>query len=278
MSLAGLRVLSLETRRAKEMETLILREEGIPFLAPSVKERAIDDNNVALRFVEQLEAGEFDIVVCMTGVGLTFLRDVIATQMPVERLSGALRRVTIVSRGPKPVGVLRALGVPVQVIIQEPNTWKEIVEAVAGMAAPMRIAVQEYGRPNTEMNAALEQLGATVTPVALYRWDMPDDVGPLQEAARRLESGGFDVVLFTSSIQLDHLLEVGRRLGLEEGVWRALQEHVVIGSIGPVMSASLVAHGLPVDVIPRHPKMWALVKAAGEQAAQILAMSKIRPT
>lgn len=276
MSLAGLRVLSLETRRAKEMESLILREDGIPFIAPSVKERAIDDNNVALRFVEQLEAGEFDIVICMTGVGLTFLRDVVATQMPVERLSDALRRVTIVSRGPKPVGVLRALGVPVQIIIQEPNTWKEIVEALAGMPAPLRVAVQEYGRPNTEMNAALERLGATVTAVALYRWDMPDDAGPLQEAARRLESGSFDVVLFTSSIQLDHLLEVSRGLGIEDGVRRALQQQAVLGSIGPVMSASLAAHGLPVDVVPRHPKMWALVKAASEQAPQILASSKVR--
>lgn len=258
------------------MESLILREDGIPFIAPSVKERAIDDNNVALRFVEQLEAGEFDIVICMTGVGLTFLRDVVATQMPVERLSDALRRVTIVSRGPKPVGVLRALGVPVQIIIQEPNTWKEIVEALAGMPAPLRVAVQEYGRPNTEMNAALERLGATVTAVALYRWDMPDDAGPLQEAARRLESGSFDVVLFTSSIQLDHLLEVSRGLGIEDGVRRALQQQAVLGSIGPVMSASLAAHGLPVDVVPRHPKMWALVKAASEQAPQILASSKVR--
>lgn len=33
-----------------------------------------------------------------------------------------------------------------------------------------RIAVQEYGRPNLEMNRALESLGAQVTPVAIYRW------------------------------------------------------------------------------------------------------------
>src|SRR5213075_2364148 len=75
MSFAGLRVLSLESRRAKEMEALIVREGGVPFVAPPVKERALDDDQAAVRFVEQLEADEFDMVVCMTAVGLTLLRD-----------------------------------------------------------------------------------------------------------------------------------------------------------------------------------------------------------
>ena len=275
MSLAGLRVLSLESRRANDMETLILREEGIPFIAPSVKERPTDDQNVAIRFVEQLEAGEFDMVICMTGVGLAFLKDVIARHMPIERLGDALRTVTIVSRGPKPVGVLRSLGVPVHVIIPEPNTWKEVVEVVAERGA-VRIAVQEYGRPSIEMNAALERLGATVTPVALYRWEMPDDMEPLREAARRLAAGAFDVVLFTSSIQLDHLLETARALGIHDAVRSALVHDVAVASIGPVMTASLVAHGFPVDIVPRHPKMWALVKAAGEQASAVLSEQKQR--
>ena len=75
MPFAGLRVLSLESRRAKEMDNLIRREGGDPFIAPSVQERAVDDTGEALRFVERLEAGEFDMVICMTGTGLAFLRD-----------------------------------------------------------------------------------------------------------------------------------------------------------------------------------------------------------
>jgi len=52
------------------MEALIRREQGDPFVAPSVQERALDDHRDALRFVERLESGEFDMVICMTGVGL----------------------------------------------------------------------------------------------------------------------------------------------------------------------------------------------------------------
>jgi uroporphyrinogen-III synthase len=153
-------------------------------------------------------------------------------------------------------------------MIPEPNTWKEIVDAVA-LRSERRIAVQEYGRPNLEMNAALESLGATVAPIALYRWELPDDLEPLREAARRLAARECDVVLFTSSIQLDHLLEIANSIGLEQAVLAALSE-VAIASIGPVMTAALTAKGLPPDIIPKHPKMWSLVKAAADEAPTVL--------
>lgn len=275
MSFAGLRVLSLESRRAKEIETMIRRLDGDAFVAPSVQERALEDHGDAVRFVERLETGEFDLVICMTGAGLAFLRDVVATHMPVDRLAAALRRVTIVSRGPKPVPLLRAMNVPVHVVVPEPNTWKEIVEAVAGRPE-RRIAVQEYGRPNSEMNAALERLGANVTPVAIYRWELPDDREPLREAARRLAARKFDVVIFTSSIQLDHLLEVARDLGIETEVRQTLRDEVAIASVGPVMTATLESYGLPADIVPSHPKMGSLVKAAADLGATILCKKRNR--
>jgi uroporphyrinogen-III synthase len=270
MGFAGLRVLSLESRRATEMESLILREGGEPFVAPSVKERALDDAGAAMRFVEQLEHGEFDMMVCMTGVGLALLRDTCAASMPVERLSAALRRTAIVSRGPKPVPVLRALDVPVAVLIPEPNTWREIVDAVA-KRPERRIAIQEYGRPNTLLHSALQKLGCTVTPVAVYRWELPDDVQPLREAVDRIATGRCDVVLFTSSVQLDHLLSVAADAGREDRVRSSLAERIVIASVGPVMTDALLAEGITPDITPRHSKMWALVKAASEEAAGLLA-------
>jgi uroporphyrinogen-III synthase len=271
MPFGGLRVLSLESRRATDMETLILREGGLPFVAPSVKEEASDSSSaIALRFIEQLEAGEFDMLICMTAVGLSVLKDACATILPVERLTSALRRVSVVSRGPKPVGVLRSLNVPVDLIVPEPNTWRELVEAVRHRPE-RRIAVQEYGRLNTPLHTALQQIGAEVTPVALYRWELPDDLGPLRQAVARIVGDGCDVVLFTSSVQLDHLLLVARDMCLEPDVRSALKARLVVGSIGPVMNDSLNAEGIPPDVIPRHPKMWALVKAAAAEAPRVLA-------
>ncbi|HEY7336051.1 MAG TPA: uroporphyrinogen-III synthase [Bryobacteraceae bacterium] len=273
MSFAGLRVLSLESRRANEMETTIRRLKGDAFVAPSVQERALEDHRDAIRFVDRLEAEEFDLVVFMTGAGLAFLRSVIEAYMPLERLAAALRRVTIVSRGPKPVPVLRAMNVPVHVVVPEPNTSKEIVEAVAARPE-RRIAVQEYGRPSLEMNRALERLGAQVAPIAIYRWELPDDRAPLREAARRLAAGRFDVALFTSSIQLDHLLEIARDLGIGDRVIRALRQDVAVASVGPVMTATLESQGIKPDIVPKHPKMGSLVKAAAKMAASAVSAKR----
>ncbi len=128
------------------------------------------------------------------------------------------------SRGPKPLPILRELGARAQIVVPEPNTWKEIVDAVASRPE-RRIAVQEYGRPNPEMNAALEALGAHVTSFAIYRWDLPADLQPLREAARRLAARQFDVVLFTSSIQLDHLFQIAEEEGIGCEVRCALAQH-----------------------------------------------------
>lgn len=269
MSFAGLRVLSLESRRAKEMEALIERHQGIPFVAPSVKEKPMDDNEEVFRWAERLFAGEFEMAVFMTGVGLAYLRDALLTRHPLERLSEALGKLTVVCRGPKPAVLLHELGIKARIQIPEPNTWKEIVPILAARPE-RRITIQEYGRPNMEFVDALRAMGAEVSTVTIYRWDMPDDMAPLEEATRRIARRETDVVVFTTSIQLVHLLEVSQRMGLEADVREALRNDLAVASVGPIMDAALIEQGITPDIVPAHPKMGILLRAAAEQAASVV--------
>jgi uroporphyrinogen-III synthase len=113
-------------------------------------------------------------------------------------------------------------------------------------------------------------LGAQVTTIAIYRWALPDDLSPLQEAVRRIAERECDVVLFTTSIQLTHLLQVAASMGREPEVRSALAGYIAIGSIGPVMDAALADYGLAPDIVPAHPKMPVLVRTAAENAASAL--------
>lgn len=276
MDFSGLRVLSLESRRAELMEQLILRHGGRPFVAESVQEIPSSENEEVFRWGARLLAGEFDLLVLMTGVGLTYLRDALLQRYPQEQFVEALRKLTIVSRGPKPVAVLHELGLKSTIVIQEPNTWKEIVPVLAGRPE-RRIAVQEYGRRNPEFVAALEELGACVTTLEIYRWSLPDDLEPLREAVRRVAGREFDVVIFTTSIQLVHLLEVAGQMGCAQDVRKALREDLVVASVGPIMNATLTGEGIDPDIVPAHPKMGILVRAAAEQAVQVLARKRHIP-
>jgi len=268
MSFEGLRVLSLESRRAPEIEILIRRAGGDPFVVPSMRETPLEQNSQALSFAERLFANQFDMIILLTGVGTRLLNQVIETRWPPGTFAAALRRVTVVARGPKPMAVMREWGVPVSILVPEPNTWREILAATKDRPEK-RVAVQEYGRPSQELIDGLIARGAEVTSVPVYQWDLPDDLGPLREAARRVAAGQIDVMLLTSSAQVEHLLRVATEMDLGDAVRRACKR-IVVASIGPTTSETLAELGLPADFEPSHPKMGLLVNETAQQARQLL--------
>ncbi len=268
MPFDGLRVLAFESRRATEIGELIRRQCGDPFVAPSMREAPIENNEPAFAFAERLFRGEFDMLIFLTGVGTRALDKVLATRYAPGRFAESLRKITVVARGPKPAAALREMQVPVTVTVPEPNTWRELVAAIAGRPE-RRIAVQEYGRSNPELLSALRERGADVTPVPVYQWDLPEDTGPLHEAVRRIVEGQADVAIFTTSIQVTHLFQIALEACLEEPVLDALRR-MAIASIGPTTSETLQEFGLPPDITASHPKMGFLIKEAAEQASQVL--------
>jgi uroporphyrinogen-III synthase len=254
----GLRVLSLESRRAVEMAELIRRQGGDAFVAPSMREVPLDHDQATARFAERLYAGEFDMMVLLTGVGTRQLNRLLG-----PRFGEALRLLTIVARGPKPVAALREMGLAAAVVAPEPNTWRELLQSLGGRAEK-QIAVQEYGRSNPELLAGLRSRGAEVTPVRVYQWDLPEDTGPLYEAARRLASGEFDVALFTTAVQVSHLAQAAREQSIEDAAMDALRR-CFVGSIGPTTTEALEEFGVRPAFEPSHPKMGVLVLEAGQR-------------
>src|SRR5260370_42584932 len=103
---AGLRVLALESRRAAELAKLISTYEGEPVVAPAMREVPLESNTEALDFARALLAGEFDIVIFLTGVGARALLGVVETAYKRDDYFASLQRVKVVARGPKPVAAL----------------------------------------------------------------------------------------------------------------------------------------------------------------------------
>jgi uroporphyrinogen-III synthase len=268
MSFAGLRVLALESRRAAETAKLIQNKQGDAFVAPSMREVPIEQNTAAFQFAGRLYAGEFDMIVFLTGVGARYLHQVLGTRYEPAAFIRALRQRTIVCRGPKPLAVCREWDVPVAAVAPEPNTWHEVL-AVTESRTERDIAVQEYGRPNYELIRALEARGARVTSVPVYQWQMPDDLEPLREACRRLAAREVDVAMFTTTIQIDHLLRIAGELKLADAVRDGLR-HSVIASVGPTTSEALREFGFEPDMEPSHPKLGFLVQETAVNAAEIL--------
>jgi uroporphyrinogen-III synthase len=276
----GLRVLALESRRATELATLIRTYGGEPLVAPALRELPLDSNVGALDFAAGLILGEFDIVVFLTGVGARALVEIVERVYPDGQILAALSRTKVAVRGPKPAAVLRELEVPIWVTAPEPNTWRELLVEIEARRSerPLlnaRVAVQEYGVPNSELIEALEARGASVTRVPVYRWALPDDLAPLKDAIMAIANGTIDVLLLTSGVQIVHLWQVAQMSNCEADLLRGLTT-TVIASIGPTTSEELRRRRLAPDLEASHPKLGFLVKDAAERARALLQEKRAR--
>ena len=267
MSLAGKRVLSLESRRASETAELIRRNGGVPVIAPSMREVPLEANTQVLEFARRLERGEFDAVIFTTGVGARHLARIVELHYPPHWLADQLRRVSIIVRGPKPAAVMREWTVPIAANAPEPNTWRETADIMSGRGE-RRLAVQLFGRPQPELTDALRALGAEVTEVPVYAYELPEDVEPLRHAARELADQAFDAVVFTTGQQIVHLMRIASELQVEDAV-RAGLRRALIGSVGPSTTEALVDYGIQPDMEPTHPKLGFLIKELADGAEEL---------
>jgi uroporphyrinogen-III synthase len=264
---AALRVLSLESRRAEEMRSLIERNGGLPTVAPSMREIRLEENQAALSFGENLFAGQVDIMVFLTGVGAAALMEVLETRWSRPDILAAFGRCTIVVRGPKPTAVLRDWGLKIDHRAPEPNTWRELLATLVAEVPLVgkKIAVQEYGKQSETLEDELRRLGASVQSVPVYRWELPENTEPLRKAVQQTINGEFDMILFTSAQQFHNLLAVADESNSRQQ-WLQAAGRCVIASIGPTASETLIEGGLQVDIQPSHPKMGTLVREAMAQA------------
>lgn len=274
-----MRVLTLESRRGPEMAKLIAGNGGSAMVAPSMREIPLGSNTAALAFASTLSEGGFDIVIFLTGVGARALSRVVETVYPIDQFVAALRKVSVIARGPKPVAVLREWGVPIAMTVPEPNTWRELLRALDENADKLpltgrSVAVQEYGVSNPDFVAGLADRGAVVTSVPVYEWGLPEDLGALRAAVEAIAHGEIDVVLFTTAMQVNHLLQIAAEMKQDDAVRRAFSR-MLIASVGPTTSERLREYGLSVDIEPTHPKMGYLVSETAGQSAEILRRKRV---
>jgi len=162
---------------ATEMARLIKRYGGEPLVVPAVREIPIplQDNGAVFRFGVKLILHQVDILILMTGVGAKALFEVLQTRYPLAEIIEALKKTIVVTRGPKPLAVLKAMGMDANITVPEPNTWHDVI-ATLDYYRPvqgLRIAIQEYGVSKPEMIEDLKKRGAEVFSVPVYRWALP---------------------------------------------------------------------------------------------------------
>jgi uroporphyrinogen-III synthase len=269
--LAGLRVISFESRRAADVQKFIRQMGAEPLVAPSMREVPLEDQADALYFGERLLSGRVDVLILLTGVGTRALVQALCSRHSREAILQALIRIKLVARGPKPIVALNELGLKPTLSVPEPNTWHEVLSSLDAQL-PLKgltVAVQEYGSSNEELLRGLKSRAAEVIRVPIYRWALPEDLEPLRRAVKAVCQNQADVLLFTSSAQVQHVIQVAEMMGFVDD-FLAGTRRCVIASVGPICTEELQRRGIEVDVQPAHPHMGPLLQEVGQKSPSLL--------
>ena len=268
-NLDGARVALLEGRMPGALAHLVTHHGGEPVSVPSVREETVPAGDEVAGLIDELAGGTLDVVIFSTGAGVRALFAEAERLGHGEELTEALRRVTLVCRGPKPVAALNERGLPTTLRVREPFTTPELLEALGSLdLAGSGVAVLHYGERNAALADTLTARGARLTELCLYEWRLPEDTEPLRRLAVDLIEGQFAAVAFTSQVQARHLFQVADAAGLVPALRDALNQRVIVASVGPTCTAALERLGVQPHVIPEHPKMGHLIAALARHVAE----------
>lgn len=249
----------LEARTGAHLAELVSRQGAVPLLAPALEEVPDVDPAAVEMLLQDWIAHPFRMMIFQTGVGTRALFRVTDSLGSTQKLLGLLEQATVVVRGPKPTGELKARGVRIDVRAASPFTSDTVMAAIT--ASPLtgaRVVVQRYGEANRRLCEALTARGASVQEIATYRWALPEDTGPLERLIDALARSAVDAVVFTSAVQVKHLFAVAERMSRTAEL-PALLAGLIVASIGPVCSRALAERGITPTFEADPPKLGSLV-------------------
>jgi uroporphyrinogen-III synthase len=238
-----------EGRQLEELARMLESEGATALRCPLVNILDAPDAAPVVAWLRDLAADRFGYVVLMTGEALHRLLGFAEREGMREQVVAALARTKTVTRGPKPVRALKEICLSPTKVADPPTTEGVIAALRSEPLAGQTIGVTLYGVENSQLVHFLEGAGATVRTVMPYVYAPAADADRVAELIARLAAGTVDVILFTSSPQVDHLFEVATERGLEARLREGLAK-TSVAAVGPVLAERLRGSGVRVDVCP----------------------------
>jgi len=257
--LAGYTVGVTAARRADELSALLERRGAAVLHGPAIRIIPLTDDTDLLRETESLIDEPADVVVATTGIGFRGWLEAAEGWGRGDALRTALGKATILARGPKAKGAVRAAGLV--------DDWSPASEGSAELlehlleagVAGKRIAVQLHGEPLRDFVETLRNADAEVVEVPVYRWTAPADPAPLSRLLDALVAGQLDALTFTSAPAAASVLRAAEESGRLDAVLDVLRYQVLVVCVGPITASPLAHVGVPV-IQPARARIGALVR------------------
>lgn len=247
--LEGRTIALAEARQLEELAQLLANEGATTLRYPMVSILDAPDPAPVLDWLRELCADRFHYVVLMTGEALRRLLGFCERDGLRDAFLAALARTKIITRGPKPGQVLKEIGLAPTRVAQAPTTDGVIATLREEPLRGQTVGVTLFGEPNPALEQFLVSAGAQVRTVLSYVYAPAADDDRVAELIARLDRGEVDVLVFTSSPQVDRVYEIAEKRGLKDALRRGLQR-TRIAAVGPVLAEHLRQRGAEVHICP----------------------------
>jgi uroporphyrinogen-III synthase len=249
LPLAGRTIALAEGRQLEELAAMLEQEGAATLRCPLLSILDAPDPEPVHTWLRQLLADRFDYVVLFTGEGVRRLLGFADRAGWRDAVIAALSRTRTVTRGPKPVKALREVGLAPGVVAEKPTTEGVIATLQHEPLQEKTVGVQLYSETNPPLLDFLAGVGATVHCVLPYVYAPAADGQRVADLIGRMAGGTVDMLVLTSSPQVDRLYEVTAERGLEKELQAGL-ERTRVAAVGPVVAQALRQKGGRVDVCP----------------------------
>lgn len=265
-ALAGFTVGLTAARRAEELAALLERRGATVLHAPAIRITPLADDADLLAATRDVLAAPVDVVVATTAIGFRGWLEAAEGWGLAPALRHQLGGATVLARGPKARGAIRAAGL-VESFSPASESNADLLQHLLSVGvAGRRIVVQEHGAPVPEFVDPLRAAGAEVVPVPVYRWSRPADVAPLDRLLDAISLGQVDALAFTSAPAAANLLSHAETRNRREDLLAALRTDLLVACVGSITAAPLVALGVPV-IAPDRGRIGALARHLGAELA-----------
>jgi uroporphyrinogen-III synthase len=239
-----------ETRQLDVLANLLLARGASVVRCPLVSIVDSPDTPAVVAWLRRVIANPPALFVFYTGEGIERLLGFAERAGIREEFLGVVGATQKLCRGPKPKRALRRLDLDAELDAREPTTAGVIATLETLDLDGRRIAVQLYGgKEIPELATYLSARGANVDWVAPYVYASESDDERVTELIGLLERGEVDAIAFTSQSQVERLVELARKRGLDRALAAGMRK-TFVAAIGPVVAEALRAAGFAVNAMP----------------------------
>lgn len=264
-ALEGYTVAVTADRRWEDQAELLRRRGARVVHGPSMATQYLASDEALRRATADVVAEPPHYLVATTGIGMRAWLETAQAWGMGEALLASLAPARIVTRGPKSSAAVQAAGLPVWQ--SSPNERLDRLLPIL-LAEPLlgrRVAVQEAGAEAADIKLALEEAGADVVPVPVYRWRMPEDTGPAQRLVEGACEGRLDAVTFTSAPAVQNLFAVAAAGGRADELRDAFNGSVLATCVGGVCAAAARDEGVKDPVEPAVGRLGLMIRALSDR-------------